>query len=381
MLKYPMFDEDLSKLSKDGLLRSLLDRTSPQGSKIVIGGREVLNFASNDYLGLASNPALIKAASGALEKYGMGGGASRLMAGGTELCAELEGRVGALKGTGAALLLNSGYAANTGIIPAIAQAGDAIFSDELNHASLVDGCRTSRAEIRIYRHRDMEHLERILKQTWAKRKIIVTDTVFSMDGDIAPLKELDALSSRYNAILYLDDAHATGVLGRGKGSLKHFSMEPEPWIIQMGTFSKAMGSYGAFAAADRTKIEWLVNSARSLIYSTALPACVVAASLEAINILENDSGPVERLWENRHSLFSGLTALGLNTGASETPIIPIIMKSVPEALKLSEQLADAGIYAPAIRPPTVKEPRIRLTVTAAHTTADIDQLLAALGRG
>jgi 7-keto-8-aminopelargonate synthetase-like enzyme len=226
-----VFDEDLMKLKEDGLLRSLRDRTSPQGSKIVIGGRELLNFASNDYLGLASNPALVKAASGALEKYGMGGGASRLLAGGTELCAELEGRVAGLKGTGAALLLSSGYSANTGIIPAIAHAGDAIFSDELNHASLIDGCRVSRAETRVYRHRDMGHLERLLKQTWAKKKIIITDSVFSMDGDIAPLKELDVLTTRYNALLYLDDAHATGVLGKGRGSLAHFSLEPEPWIV------------------------------------------------------------------------------------------------------------------------------------------------------
>lgn len=366
------------KLREDGLLRSLRDRTSPQGSKIVIGGRKLLNFASNDYLGLASDPALIKAAAGALEKYGMGGGASRLLGGGTELCAELEARVAGLKCTGAALLLSSGYSANTGIIPAIAQAGDAIFSDELNHASLIDGSRISRAETRVYRHSDMEHLERLLKQTWAKRKIIVTDSVFSMDGDIAPLKDLDSLTNRYNALLYLDEAHATGVLGKGRGSLAHFSLEPEPWIMQMGTFSKALGSYGAFAAADGAKIEWLVNSARSLIYSTALPACVVAASLEAINILEREPGLVDRLWENRERLYNGIKKLGLDTGSSETPIIPIIMRSVPEATKLSERLADAGIYAPAIRPPTVKEPRIRLTVTAAHTAEDIDHLLDAL---
>ncbi len=224
----------------------------------------------------------------------------------------------------------------------------------------------------------MGHLERLLKQTWAKRKIIVTDSVFSMDGDIAPLKELETLTVRYNALLYIDEAHATGVLGKGRGSLAHFSLEPEPWIVQMGTFSKALGSYGAFAAADEQKIQWLVNSARSLIYSTALPACAVAASLEAINILEKDPGLVERLWENRERLYNGIKKLGLDTGSSETPIIPIIIRSVPEAVKLSERLADAGVYAPAIRPPTVKEPRIRLTVTAAHTAEDIDHLLEAL---
>jgi 8-amino-7-oxononanoate synthase len=378
MLKYRVFDEDLKNLEAEGLLRGIADRNSPQGPKIVIGGRELLNFGSNDYLGLAAHPSLRKAAERALGHYGVGGGASRLLSGGTSLAGELEARAASLKGAGAALLLNSGYAANTGIIPAIARAGDAIFSDELNHASLIDGCRVSRAETRIYRHRDMEHLERLLKQTWAKRKAVVTDSVFSMDGDIAPLKDLDTLCTRYNALLYLDDAHATGVLGGGRGSLAHFSMEPEPWIIQMGTFSKALGSYGAFAAADEVKIKWLTNSARSLIYSTALPACVVAASLEAIEILEKDAGLIDRLWGNRERLASGLQKLGLNTGASETPIVPIILKGVKETVNLSDKLLEAGIYAPAIRPPSVKESRIRLTVTAAHTAEDIDRLLEAL---
>jgi len=373
-----VFKDDLTQLKASGRLRELTDRTSPQGRKITIGGRELLNFGSNDYLGLAADPALVRAAVEALEKYGLGGGASRLLAGGTELAMELEARVARLKGTEAALLLNSGYAANTGIVPAVARPGDAIFSDKLNHASLIDGCNISRAETRIYRHRDMEHLERLLKQTWAKHKIVVTDSVFSMDGDIAPLKEMDTLCSRYNALLYLDDAHATGVLGGGKGSLAHFSLEPEPWIVQMGTFSKALGSFGAFASADASKIQWIVNSARSFVYSTALPACVVAASIEAINILENDTGRIERLWANRERLHAGIRKLGFNAGASETPIIPIISPGIKEAMALSDRLLDADIYAPAIRPPTVREPRIRLTVTAAHTDEDIDHLLGAL---
>ena len=373
-----MFEEDLKILEKNALIRTIRDRTSAHGARTVIGGREYLNFASNDYLGLSAHPALIKAATRALESHGMGSGASRLLGGGSNLHGELEARVASFKGTGAALLMNSGYSANAGIVPAIASKGDAIFSDELNHASLIDGSRLSRASTHIYRHRDTEHLEELLKTTPARRKIVVTDSVFSMDGDIVSLDEICNLCASYGAVLYLDDAHATGVLGGGKGSLEHFSLRPEPWIIQMGTFSKALGSFGAFAAGSPDAIEWLVNSARSFIYSTALPACVVAASLEAMEIIDKDTILLERLWRNRERLFSGLKTRGFDTGESETPIIPIIMESVPEVVRLSERLAGEGIYAPAIRPPTVKAPRIRLSVTAAHTEEDIDTLLKAL---
>jgi 8-amino-7-oxononanoate synthase len=373
-----VFEEDLKILEKSALIRTIRDRTSAQGARVVIGGREYLNFASNDYLGLSAHPALLKAATRALESYGMGSGASRLLGGGSDLHEELEARVASFKGTGAALLMNSGYSANAGVVPAIASEGDAVFSDELNHASLIDGSRLSRAKTHIYRHRDIEHLEGLLKNTPARRKIVVTDSVFSMDGDIVPLKGIYDLCLEYGAVLYLDDAHATGVLGGGKGSLEHFSLRPEPWIIQMGTFSKALGSFGAFAAGSPDAIEWLVNSARSFIYSTALPACVVAASLEAMEIIDKDTMLLERLWRNRERLFSGLKTLGFDTGESETPIIPIIMESVPEVVKLSERLAGEGIYAPAIRPPTVKAPRIRLSVTAAHTDEDIAVLLEAL---
>jgi len=389
-----VFEEDLKILEKNALIRTIRDRTSAQGARVVIGGREYLNFASNDYLGLSAHPALLKAATRALESHGMGSGASRLLGGGSDLHGELEAKVASFKGAGAALLMNSGYSANAGIIPAIASKGDAVFSDELNHASLIDGSRLSRAGTHIYRHRDTEHLEELLKNTPARRKIVVTDSVFSMDGDIAPLKGtlspfkgtlspfkgIYDLCLEYGAVLYLDDAHATGVLGRGKGSLEHFSLRPEPWIIQMGTFSKALGSFGAFAAGSPDAIEWLVNSARSFIYSTALPACVVAASLEAMEIIDKDTMLLERLWNNRERLFSGLKALGFDTGESETPIIPIFMEGVPEVVKLSERLAAEGIYAPAIRPPTVKAPRLRRSVTATHTTGDIDALLEALGR-
>jgi 8-amino-7-oxononanoate synthase len=375
-----VFEEELKRLSGEGLLRRVLDRASAQGARVSVEGREMVNFASNDYLGLAAHPALAEAARRAIEKFGLGSGASRLLAGGSALHAELEARTAEFKGTEAALLFNSGYSANTGSIAALAGEGDAAFSDELNHASLVDGCRLSKAKTFVYNHADAGHLEGLLKETKARRRVVATDSVFSMDGDIAPLEDIYELCLKHGAILYIDDAHATGVLGGGRGSLAHFSLRPEPWAVQMGTYSKALGSFGAFAAGDGGAISWLLNSARSLIYSTALPACVAAASLAALEIVENDPTRIERLWKNRERLFSGLKALGLDTGASETPIIPIIMKSVPEALELSGRLRREGVFAPAIRPPTVREPRLRLSVTAAHSAEDIERLIEALGR-
>lgn len=378
MIEYSVFESGLDKLAQCSLVRKITDRASSQGPRIVMGNREYLNFASNDYLGLASHPEVVGAAKEALERFGAGSGASRLLAGGCTLHGELESRTAGLKGTEAALVMGSGYAANTGILPAIAAPGDVILSDELNHASVVDGCRLSRAETIVYRHGDVEHLEALLRGRQGGRRLVATDTVFSMDGDIAPLKDICRLTKDYGAILYLDDAHATGVLGGGKGALEHFGLEPEPWIIEMGTFSKALGSFGAFAAAERNTIDWLINTARSFMFSTALPPPAVAASLKALDILQREAGLLERLWTNRARLARELKAMGFDTGRSETPIIPLTMKDVREALALSARLFEKGIYAPAIRPPTVKEPRIRLTVTASQSREDLDRLVEAL---
>lgn len=386
MIQYPVFESSLENLRRNSLLRKIMDRASAQGPKIRIGEREYLNFASNDYLGLASHPRVVQAAQEALARFGAGSGASRLLAGGCPLHRELEERIAGLKGSEAALLFGSGYAANTAILPAITAPGDVILSDELNHASIVDGCRLSRAETIVYRHRDMEHLEALLKDSRQRRVFVVTDTVFSMDGSLAPLKEMQELLRRYEAALYLDDAHGTGVLGRGRGALSHFGLSPGqrpepwtmPWTIQMGTLSKALGSFGAFAAADGNTIEWLVNTARSFMFSTALPPPAVAASLAALDILLEDDGLLDRLWANRDRLAAGVKALGFETGSSETPIIPLFMKDVGSALGLSERLLEKGIYAPAIRPPTVREPRIRITVTASHAEEDLDGLVGAL---
>lgn len=382
-----MFFEKLERLRQDNLLRQIRDRGHACASaKILINGIEHINFSSNDYLGLANQPAITEAAKKALDKYGFGSGAARLLSGGTELHSALEKKIAEFKGAETALLFNSGYTANISVIPAIAGEGDVIFSDELNHASIIDGCRLSRAKKVIYRHRDVEHLSELIKKEKGKRKIVITDTVFSMDGDIAPLKDIYELCCFFNSklsppdsiLLYIDDAHGTGVLGNGKGALSHFGIKPDSQIIQMGTFSKALGSYGAFIASNKNVIQWLTNTARGFIYSTALPACVAAASIEALEALQKEPMLMKKLWQNRGRLFKGIKALGFDTMNSETPIIPIVVGGTDTTLQFSELLTNHNIYAPAIRPPTVKIPRLRVTVTAAHTEEDIDKLLKVL---
>ncbi len=371
------FQKELEELKKKGLLRSVVSRGSAQGRMIRIGGRRVLNFSSNDYLGLAGRREMIESAKEALELFGTGSGASRLLAGGTTYEQRLEEEVAAFKATESALLFSSGYAANTGIIPAIAAAEDMIFSDELNHASIIDGCRLSRARTVVYRHCDMDDLKRLLRRARARKKVIVTDSVFSMDGDIAPLDAICDLCIRHGCLLYVDDAHATGVLGGGHGSLAHFGIPPELFILQMGTFSKALGSYGAFAAGSNEVISWLRNRARTLLFSTALPAHVAAASITALGIARKEPALRERLWRNREILAKGLREAGYDIGGSVTPIVPVMAASVGEAVELSEFLFGERIYAPAIRPPSVRNPRIRLAIGAAHTQRDIRRLLSA----
>lgn len=389
-----MFFEELEKLQQNSLLRIIKDRgTAVRPGRILIDGIEYINFSSNDYLGFAFDTSIIESAKSAMDRYGFGAGASRLLCGGTELHNELENAVADFKGTEAALVFNSGYTANISVIPAIADAiagaitdGNVIFSDEMNHASIIDGCRLSRAKKAIYRHKDVNHLLELIKKENGKKKIVITDTVFSMDGDIAPLKEIYNICCEYNAILYIDDAHGTGVLGSGKGALAHFGIKPDSrpnsqpnsQIIQMGTFSKALGSYGAFLASDRNIIQWLINTARGFIYSTALPACIIAASIETLKVLQKRPEIVERLWQNRQRLISGINGLGFETFNSETPIIPVKTGDIKTTIKIADTLAKHCIYAPAIRPPTVKIPRIRFTVTAAHTEEDIDMLIDTL---
>lgn len=397
-----MFSDGIEALRGKGLLRVIRDRNAhlkpfeksevlknalsadfePYGSShILIEGCEYINFSSNDYLGLSSNRLIMETAKEAIDTYGFGAGASRLLSGGTDLNLKLENIIAEFKGTESALVFNSGYTANTGVIPAITDENSVIFSDELNHASIVDGCRLSRAKKIIYNHVDMQHLSDLIKRENATRKIVISDTLFSMDGDIAPLRELYDICLQNDAILYIDDAHGTGLLGDGRGALSHFEIIPTPWIIQMGTLSKALGSFGAFVAAGRETIQWLINKTRGLIFSTALPACIIAASIKAIEIIRDDSTLIKTLWGNRERLFQGLRELGFDTLKSRTPIIPLVPPPLfaEDAIEntniFSEILKKNYIYAPAIRPPTVKIPRIRFSVIASHTAQDIDILL------
>ena len=376
-----MFEKELKELEEKNLLRSIISRRSPQCPVITIDRKKYLNFSSNDYLGLAGNQEIVRAVKDSLEKFAFGSGASRLLAGGSILHKKLEAHIAGFKGTKAALIFNSGYCANTGIIPSIASDTDVIFSDEFNHASIIDGCRLSRSKTRIYRHRDMAHLQALMKKSGARRKIVATDTVFSMDGDLAPLPDIYEICKEHEAMLYLDDAHGTGVLGHGRGALAHFGLKHEAWIIQMGTFSKALGAFGAFVSASEDVIKWISNTARSFMFSTALPSCVIAAAEAGLCFVERNPSVVEKLWFNRDMVFEGLKGLGYNDVSSATPILTIRTANVREALRLSEYLYANGIYVPAIRPPTVIEPRLRITVSAAHTIKHIDTLISTLKKG
>ncbi|MBF0606015.1 MAG: 8-amino-7-oxononanoate synthase [Magnetococcales bacterium] len=368
----------LQRLSEAGLLRTIADRNCPQGRTIRRGETQMLNFASNDYLGLAAGDVIIEEANRAMTEFGFGAGASRLLSGGCALHGELEGKVAAFKGTEAALVFNSGYTANVSAIPALATKEGAIFSDELNHASIVDGCRLSGAQRYVYRHGSLSHLAELLQASPVTLKLVITESVFSMDGDLADIGGIFDLCKAHNALLYIDDAHATGVLAEGRGSLAYFNIQPDDNIIQMGTFSKALGSMGGFIAASGTIIEYLVNRARGLIYSTALPAPVIAASLAAVNHVQSNPDVVTTLQANIANCKRLLLLRGIHVHDAPTAIVPIYVETVADALRISGQLLARGIYAPAIRPPTVKQPRIRISLSALHSDEDIEHLSTSL---
>jgi len=377
-----LFRDELKKLQEKSLLRQITSIETPQGPRISIKGKSCINFSSNDYLNLSGHREVVKAAIVSLYRNGFGSGSSRVLSGTLEPHVSLELLIARFKKTKKALLFNTGYAANTGIIPVIAGEDSLILSDELNHASIIDGIRLSKAKVKIFRHRDMAHLEELLKKSLKvksiKRRVIVTDTVFSMDGDIAPLKSINKLSREYDALFMIDDAHGTGVLGEtGRGGLEHFGIKGSN-IIQMGTLSKAVGCFGAFVAGNKSLIDLLVNRSRSFIYSTALPPSVASASAMALHIIATSSSRLrKRLWSNREMLLNGLSGLGFDTLQSETPIIPVLTGNVKDTLRLEKFLYRNNIYAPAIRPPTVRENRcrIRFSVTAGHTSDDIDQVI------
>lgn len=380
--------QELNELREFHLYRTLKRIDSSQSSRIVITGREYINLCSNNYLGLANHPSLKEAAISAIRNYGTGAAASRLVSGNMEVHEMLEKITAEFKHTEDTLLFNTGYMANAGIIHALAGEGDAIFSDELNHASIVDGCRLSKADVFIYRHRDAEHLKSLISRSMERsnrghrRRIIITESVFSMDGDIAPLTDIIEIAGRYEAILIVDDAHATGVLGKtGRGSFERFGINNNSHI-QMGTYSKALGSFGAYIAGNKTVKDYLINKARSFIYTTSLPPSVVAASIAAISILQENNMLVEKVRENTTIFREGLRALGYNTMKSETPIIPVFTGDIEKTILFSQRLFDEGIYATPIRPPTVPEGscRIRTTVTAEHSKSDIEHCIEVFRR-
>jgi glycine C-acetyltransferase len=370
------FHDDLENLRQAGLLRRMRLVSGAQGNRVILDGRETILLCSNNYLGLANHPLLKEAAIRALESYGAGSGAARLVSGNMELHEALERRIAAFKGTEAALLFNSGYAANTGILPAIAGRGDTVFSDRLNHASIVDGSLLSRAKLVRYPHKDMDALQRLLEVSDpAGRRIIVTDGVFSMDGDIAPLKELVNIKENFGALLMVDDAHGTGVLGSGgRGSAEQVGVMAGI-DIHMGTLGKALGGFGAYAAASRETVDCLVNRARSFIFSTALPPAVLATGLAAFDLVDSTQGAMlrSRLAANAAWFRDALRVAGFDTMGSVTQIVPVNVGGAEEVMEFSRLLLEEGVFAQGIRPPTVPAGscRLRCTVMATHEERDL----------
>ncbi len=375
-------ENELNTIKQAGLYRKLISVGSQSGPKVVVDGREVLMMASNDYLGLCAHPRMKAAALQATEQWGTGSGAARLISGNVGPFTVLEKRLAAFKETEAALVFSTGYMANQGLLGTLAGKDDIIYSDELNHASIIDGCRLSRAQTAVYPHRDTAALEGLLLQGERyRRRIIVTDGVFSMDGDLAPVPELAALADKYDAHLVIDDAHGTGAAGsRGRGTLEHFGMQGHGDVTVMGTMGKAMGSFGAFVAGSEQLKEFLINRARSFIFTTALPPAVAAASGEALSILDDEPERIARLQENAAFMREGLTRLGFNTLGSATQIIPVFIGEVETALAMAGDLVEQNVFLLAIRPPTVPEgtARLRLTVMADHARDDLARVLDVL---
>ena len=378
-MKY--ISDELNKIKKTGLYRELKVIGNAQESHIEIEGKTFLSFCSNNYLGLANNPSVVKAVKDAVEEYGWGAGASRLVSGNMTLHETLENVISRFKGKEAALVFPTGYMANLGAISSLVSKGDLVICDKLNHASIIDGCRLSGADFRVYAHCDMEKLENILrKSSRYNRKLIVTDSVFSMDGDLAPLPDIVRIAGKYKAMVMVDEAHGTGVFGRnGRGVVEHFNLNNEIDII-MGTLSKAIGSLGGYVTGDNDLINYLRNKARSFMYTTALPPAVCAASIAAINLIKGDPSIRESLWHNVRFINDNLKLLNFNLISSESPIIPILVGDAQKAVDMSKLLYERGILIPAIRPPTVpaNSSRLRMTVMSTHTKEDLERLLEAL---
>jgi 8-amino-7-oxononanoate synthase len=373
-------DEELHALERKSLLRDLPRPLARQTAIVECDGRRLVNFASNDYLALAADERLVAAAAKSSLESGLGRGSSPLICGRSTAHEELEQRLAEFEGAEAALLFPSGYAANSGVIPTLVDRGDAIYADAKNHASLIDGCRLSRAETHVYPHGNVDALDRMLAQSHGRRRLIVTDTLFSMDGDLARLTALVETADRYGAMLLIDEAHATGVFGgHGRGVAEALGVESED-VIRVGTLSKALGAAGGFVCGTRALVTWIANRARPYVFSTAQPAAISAAAIAALDIVATEPRRRTGLLQAAARLRKQLTERGWNTGASASQIIPILVGAPAAAVALSQALRNHGYWVPAIRPPSVPEGEslLRLSLTAAHTPEMIDGLLQAL---
>ena len=373
--------QEIDALKSGGLYNNIRTLSSPQGAWLEVDGKKVLNFCSNNYLGLANHPKLVEAATNALKKYGVGPGAVRSIAGTMEIHTELERRLAAFKGVEAAIVLQSGFSANTAVIPVLVGKEDVIISDELNHASIIDGSRLSGARIERYAHADPADLEDVLtknKGTY-RRALVVTDGVFSMDGDLAPLDQIYEVTSRHDAMLMVDDAHGEGVIGRGgRGIVDHFGLHGKV-DVEVGTLSKAFGVVGGVVAGNAKIIEWVRQRGRPFLFSSATPPADMAACIAAVDLLESSTELVDRLWENARYFKAELKKIGLNTGNSVTPITPVMLGEAPLAQQFSRELFEENVFAMSLGFPTVPQgkARIRVMISAAHSREDLDQGLAA----
>ncbi len=375
--------DEIAALKEAGLFNTIRTIDSPMGAWVTIDGRPRLNFCANNYLGLANHPRLREAAKRAIDTYGVGPGAVRTIAGTMSLHVELEKRLAAFKRAEACISLQSGFMANLATIPALVGKGDVIFSDELNHASIIDACRLSRAQTVRYRHNDVADLQRAIAETTEyKRRLIVTDGVFSMDGDIAPLDEICQVAEAHGIMLMVDDAHGEGVLGEGgRGIVDHFGLHGRV-DIEVGTLSKAFGVVGGLVAGKQTIIDWLRQRARPFLFSSAMTVPDTAACIEAVNILADSTELVDRLWHNAGIFRKGMQEMGFNTGFSQTPIVPVMLGEAPLAQKFSRRLFEEGVFAMAIGYPTVPQgkARIRVMNSAAHSEEDIQLGLEVFGK-
>jgi 8-amino-7-oxononanoate synthase len=374
-------DDELAALDAAHLQRRLVTRAGAAAATIELNGQTLINFGANDYLGLAADPRLAKAAVEAATSEGTGAGASPLVTGHSEAHAELERRLAEFENCEAALVFTSGFAANCGTVSALVERGDAIYADAKNHASLIDGCRLSRAEIHIYRHCDVEHLAKLLDEsTCYRRRLIVTDSLFSMDGDMAPLSEISALADAHGAMLMVDEAHATGVFGEhGRGVAECLGIESFVHI-RMGTLSKALGCAGGFVVGRRNLIDWLLNRARSYVFSTALSPAVAAAAIAALDIVRNEPQRRRELLGRGERLRATLASQGWNIGRSMSQIIPVYIGDPARTMELAQSLRNQGLFVPGIRPPSVPpgESLLRISLSYAHTPAMVDELTSAL---